>query len=159
MHARKAGGMNHGWMMRTGHSRLESPGQFGHQSRILDSGPTLYLVQGRAKSVLHGPHSTESNLFLHKETTHTGMDECPRILLSCFRARNTGERLIDSHFEASRSFFSSVILIRRLSSFSHLFPPRLLERSALFCTGIETCHVRAFRPRPLASASPPFHDG
>ena len=28
-----------------------------HESRISDSGPTLYVVQGRAKPVLHGPNS------------------------------------------------------------------------------------------------------
>ena len=27
-----------------------------------DSGPTMYLVQGRAKRVLHGSHCTDSNL-------------------------------------------------------------------------------------------------
>ena len=39
-----------------------------------DSGPTqgppMYLVQGRAKPVIHGPNSTESNLFHHGETTY-----------------------------------------------------------------------------------------
>ena len=35
-----------------------------------DSGPTLYLVQGRAKPVLHGQNSTESNLFHHGEATY-----------------------------------------------------------------------------------------
>ena len=40
-----------------------------HKSRILVSGLTLYLVQGRAMPVLHGPNSTESNLFHHGETT------------------------------------------------------------------------------------------
>ena len=33
-------------------------------------GPTQYLVQGRAKPVLHGPNSTEPNLFHHGETTY-----------------------------------------------------------------------------------------
>ena len=53
--------------------------------RFSDSGPTLYLVQGRANPVLHGPNSTESIV----EKPHTGLDECPRILLSGFRARNS----------------------------------------------------------------------
>ena len=56
-----------------------------------DSGPTLYLVQGRAKPVLHGPNSTESNQS-DMEKPHTGLDECPRILLWCLRARNSAER-------------------------------------------------------------------
>ena len=44
-----------------------------HESRRVgfwDSGPTLYVVQGRAKPDLHGPNSTESNLFDHGETTY-----------------------------------------------------------------------------------------
>ena len=36
----------------------------------------MYLVPLRAKPVLHEPNSIESNR----------LDECPRILLSCFRA-------------------------------------------------------------------------
>ena len=48
----------------------------------------MNLVQGRAKPVFHGPNSTESNLVHHGETTYR-LDECPRILLSCFRARNS----------------------------------------------------------------------
>ena len=35
-----------------------------------DSHPTLYVVHGRAKPVLHGPNSTDSNLFHHGETTY-----------------------------------------------------------------------------------------
>ena len=35
-----------------------------------DSVPTLYVVHGRAKPVLHGPDSTETNLFHHGETTY-----------------------------------------------------------------------------------------
>ena len=35
-----------------------------------DSGPTLYLFQGRGKPVLYGPNSTEPNLFRHGETTY-----------------------------------------------------------------------------------------
>ena len=37
-----------------------------------DSGQTLYLVQGRANPVLHGPNSIESNLFHHGETNIQG---------------------------------------------------------------------------------------
>ena len=39
------------------------------ESRILRQWPNpraLYLTQGRAKPVIHGPNSTESNLFPHK---------------------------------------------------------------------------------------------
>ena len=39
--------------------------------RFSDSGPTLYLVQERAKLVLSGPNSTESNLFHRGETTYS----------------------------------------------------------------------------------------
>ena len=35
-----------------------------------ESGPTLHLVQGRAKPVLQGVNSTESYLFHHGETTY-----------------------------------------------------------------------------------------
>ena len=35
-----------------------------------DGGPTLYVVPGRAKPVLHGPNSTESNLYHNGETTY-----------------------------------------------------------------------------------------
>ena len=35
-----------------------------------DSPPTLHVVPGRAKPVLHGPNSTEPNLFHHGETTY-----------------------------------------------------------------------------------------
>ena len=35
-----------------------------------DSHPTMYVVHGRAKPVLHGPNSTESYLFRHGETTY-----------------------------------------------------------------------------------------
>ena len=35
-----------------------------------DSHPALYVVQGRAKPALHGPNSTEPNLFRHEETTY-----------------------------------------------------------------------------------------
>ena len=35
-----------------------------------DSGLTLYLVQGRAKPVLHGPNITEPNQLDHGETTY-----------------------------------------------------------------------------------------
>ena len=38
--------------------------------RFSDSGPTLYLVQGREKPVILGPNSTEPNLFHHGETTY-----------------------------------------------------------------------------------------
>ena len=41
-----------------------------HENRILGQWSTLYLVQGRAKPVLHGPNSTESNLFHHGEATY-----------------------------------------------------------------------------------------
>ena len=34
-----------------------------------DSGPTLNLVQGRSKQVIHGPNGAESNLLYHEETT------------------------------------------------------------------------------------------
>ena len=37
---------------------------------ISDSGTTLYVGHGRAKTVLHGPNSTETNLFHHGETTY-----------------------------------------------------------------------------------------
>ena len=37
---------------------------------FVGSGPTLYVVQGRAKPVLHGPNSTEYNLFHHRKTTY-----------------------------------------------------------------------------------------
>ena len=49
----------------------------------MDGGPTLYLVQGRAKPVLHGPNSTESNLFTHGETTYRVglLSENPTLLL------------------------------------------------------------------------------
>ena len=40
-----------------------------HDSGIL-SGPTLYVVHGRAKPVLRGPNNTEPNLFHHGETTY-----------------------------------------------------------------------------------------
>ena len=53
-----------------------------------DSHPTLYVVDGRDKPVLHGPSSTEYNLFHHGETTYRS-DACPRILLYCFVARNS----------------------------------------------------------------------
>ena len=35
-----------------------------------DSPPTMYVVHGRANPVLHGPNSTEPNLFHHEETTY-----------------------------------------------------------------------------------------
>ena len=41
-----------------------------HESRILGQWYNLFLVQGRAKPVRHGPHCTESNLFYHGETTN-----------------------------------------------------------------------------------------
>ena len=41
-----------------------------HERRILGHWSTLYLVQGRAKPVLHGTNSTESNLFHHGETAY-----------------------------------------------------------------------------------------
>ena len=48
-----------------------------------DSGPTLFLVQGRAKPVLHGSNSTKSYLLHHGETTHKvgGMSENPTLVL------------------------------------------------------------------------------
>ena len=54
----------------------------------MDSVPPLHQVKGRAKPVLCGPNNTESNLF---HNPHTGLDECPRILLSCFRANNSDQ--------------------------------------------------------------------
>ena len=41
-----------------------------HESRILGQWSTLYLVQGRAKTVIHGPNSTEPDLFHHGEITY-----------------------------------------------------------------------------------------
>ena len=41
-----------------------------HESKILDSHPSLYVVPGRAKPVLRGPNSTEPNLFRNRETTY-----------------------------------------------------------------------------------------
>ena len=49
-----------------------------HKSRIL----TLYLVQGRTK-----PAQSPTCSFMEKP--HTGLDILPRILLLCFRARNS----------------------------------------------------------------------
>ena len=48
-------------------------------------------VSGRAKQVLCGSNNTESNLFHHGETRCTQLDDCPRILLSCFRASISGD--------------------------------------------------------------------
>ena len=59
-----------------------------HESRILGQ---WYLVQGRAKPVLCGPNSTESNLFHHWETTNRvgWMSENPTLVLNsnelCFQ--------------------------------------------------------------------------
>ena len=41
-----------------------------HKSWILGQWSTLYLVQVGAKPVLHGPNSTESNLFRYGETAY-----------------------------------------------------------------------------------------
>ena len=38
---------------------------------LLDSHPTLYVVRGRSKPVIHGKNSTEPKLFHHGETTYT----------------------------------------------------------------------------------------
>ena len=46
-----------------------------------DTPPTLYEVHGRAKPVLCGPNSTESNLFHHGDTTYRGLDDCLNMLL------------------------------------------------------------------------------
>ena len=40
-----------------------------------DSPPTLYVVHGRAKPVVHGPHSTEPNLFQHGENTFRAVND------------------------------------------------------------------------------------
>ena len=51
-----------------------------------DSHPTLYVVDGRDKPVLHGPSSTGPNLFYHGETTYgPGLYDCLRLLQACFR--------------------------------------------------------------------------
>ena len=65
-----------------------------HESRILGqwSNSTLYLVQRRAKPDLHG-QTAQSLTCSIMEKPHTGLDECPRILLSCFKARNSGSPL------------------------------------------------------------------
>ena len=62
-----------------------------HDSGIL-SGPTLYVVHGRAKPVLRGPNNTEPNLFHHGETTYRvgGLSEYATVMLSCFRKRMSG---------------------------------------------------------------------
>ena len=54
-----------------------------HESRIIRQWSNLYLVQGRAKPVLHVLNSTESNLFHHGETTYRVglMSENPTLLL------------------------------------------------------------------------------
>ena len=64
-----------------------------HESRIHGQWSNLYVVQGRAKPVLHGPNSTEPNLFHHGETTHMvgWMSENPTL---GFRARNSAVRPI-----------------------------------------------------------------
>ena len=56
-----------------------------------DSHPTLYVVHGRAKPVLHGPNSTEPTCSI-MEKPHTGLDDCPNMLLSCFRKMMSGVR-------------------------------------------------------------------
>ena len=56
-----------------------------HESWILWqwSNPALYLIQERALPVLHGPNSTESNLFHHGETRYRFgfMSENPTLVL------------------------------------------------------------------------------
>ena len=96
-------------------------------------GPTLYLVHGRAKPVLHGLNSTECNLFHHGEARYR-VGWCPRILLSWFRARNSAwgtngyeQSLIGSESSGSKGLGRGQILglrvikIRKLPGFSDPF--------------------------------------
>ena len=70
-----------------GHRRMQRSLLLSTRVGFSDGAPILHLVQVRAKSVLHGPNSLACSIM---EKVFTGFDECPRILLSCFRARNSG---------------------------------------------------------------------
>ena len=50
--------------------------------------PCIWFKKEPSRDLHAGPNSTESNLFAFNHI-HTGLDECPRILLPCFRARNS----------------------------------------------------------------------
>ena len=63
-----------------------------HESRIL--GQLSNPISGARKSQTSSPWSKQQSItgFI-MEKPHTGLDECPRILLSCFRARNSADRV------------------------------------------------------------------
>ena len=71
-----------------------------HQSMILEqwSNP----VSGAWKSQASSPWAKQYRALTCciMEKPDTGLDECPRILLSCFRARNSGRRLPQRCFVA-----------------------------------------------------------
>ena len=92
----------------------------------MDSGPALYLVQGRAKPVVHGPNNTECRSILEKP--HAGLDECPRILPLCFRARNSARaaRIINIRPKVgSKSDFLHLKSCHRLRSLGYRAYPTL----------------------------------
>ena len=67
-----------------------------HESRILGQWSTP--MSGSRKSQASSPWAKQQSLTCSIiEKPHTGLDECPRILLSCFRARNSGGRCPECH--------------------------------------------------------------
>ena len=61
------------------------------ESRIL--GQCSNLVSGSRMSQASSPWAKQQSLTCSiMEKPHTGLDECPRILLSCFRAWNSGRK-------------------------------------------------------------------
>ena len=57
---------------------------------FLDRGLTLYVVQVRAKPVPRGQTAQSLTCFT-MEKPHAVLEECLKILLSCFSARNSSE--------------------------------------------------------------------
>ena len=60
-----------------------------HESRILGQWSNPVSGSGRAKPVLSMGERSQILTSSIMEKPQTGLDECPRILLSCFRARNS----------------------------------------------------------------------
>ena len=97
------------------------------------------MIHGRAKPVLHGPNSTEITSFI-MEKSHTRLDECLNMLLSCFRQ------------EMSKHDTSGL----------HLWPP-LLTSKKMQCHVLVTdtlpdiycncAHVADHQPIPLTSST------
>ena len=76
---------------------------------------TEYVVHGRAKPVLGGGGITTQTLTCSiMEKPHTGLDDCPEILLLCFRARTSGEGDVDDDRKGEKRERESRAVFRTL---------------------------------------------